>query len=176
MEGRNKFLSSKILMWGQNAHPIVGEENEEETSAQNKQLREVENHAWKRWRHEYIHSLMETHRRTRKTAKVPDIGEIILIVVDEKNRGEWKKGKIVRFLYIRGKDGVVREVLLLQKGHYIDRSLNLVCPLEIKEAVARNKEVPTAQIQLAERTRIRRQAAETNKEKIRQIIADEEDD
>ena len=119
---------------------------------------------------------METHRLTRKTAKVPDIGEIILIVVDEKNRGEWKRGKIVRFLYIRGKDGVVRAVLLLQKGHYIDRSLNLVCPLEMKEAVARNKEEPTAQIQLAERTRIRRQAAETKKEKIRQIIAEEEVD
>ena len=72
---------------------------------------------------------METHRITRKTAKVPDIGEIVLIVADEKNRGEWKKGKVVR--HIRGKDRVIRGLLLLHKGHHTDRPLNLVCPLEI---------------------------------------------
>ena len=104
--GEEQVLTPNVLMWGQNAHPIEGEKDEEETSALNKRLREAKNHAWKRWRHEYVHSLMETHRITRKTAKVPDIGEIVLIVTDEKNRGEWKKGKVVR--HIRGKDGVVR--------------------------------------------------------------------
>ena len=59
----------------------------------------------KRWRHEYVHILMKTHRITPKTTKVPDIGEIVLIVADDKNRGEWKKGKVVP--HIRGKDGVV---------------------------------------------------------------------
>ena len=48
---------------------------------------------------------MKTHRLTPKTTKVPDIGEIVLIVADDKNRGEWKKGKVVP--HIRGKDGVV---------------------------------------------------------------------
>ena len=172
--GKKQVLTPNILMWGQNAHPIEGEEDEEETSALNKRLREAKNHAWKRWRHEYVHSLMETHRITRKTAKVPDIGEIVLIVADEKNRGEWKKGKVVR--HIRGKDGVVRGLSLLHKGHHIDRPLNLVCPLEIRQAVASDKGVPTAQSQPPERTRIRRQAAETAKEKIRQVIANEEDD
>ena len=112
-------------------------------------------------------SLMETHRITRKTAKVPDIGEIVQIVADEKNRGEWRKGKVVP--HFRGKDGVVRGLSLLHKGHHIDRPLNLVCPLEIREAIASDKGVP-------ERTRIRRQAAETAKEKIHQVIANEEDD
>ena len=103
--GEERVLTPNILMWGQNAHPIEGEEDEEETSALNKWLREAKNHAWKRWRHEYVHSLKETHRITRKTAKVPDIREIVLIVADKKNRGEWKKGKVVR--HIREKDGVV---------------------------------------------------------------------
>ena len=116
---------------------------------------------------------METHRITRKTAKVPDIGEIVLIVADKKNRGEWKKGKVVR--HIRGKDGVVRGLSLLHKGHHIDRPLNLVWPSEIRQAAASDKGVPTAQSQLPERTRIRRQAAETAKEKICQVIANEED-
>ena len=70
--GEERVLTPNGLMWGQNAHLIEGEEDEEETSALNKRLREAKNHAWKRWRHEYVHSLMETHRITRKTAKVPD--------------------------------------------------------------------------------------------------------
>ena len=97
-----------------------------------------------------------------------------MIVADEKNRGEWKKGKVVR--HIRGKDGVVRGLSLLNKGHHIDRPLNLVCSLEIRQAVASDKGVPTAQSQPPERTRIRRPAAETAKERFRQVIADKEDD
>ena len=77
---------------------------------------------------------------------------------------------------MQGKDGVVRGLSLLHKGHHIDRPLSLVCPLEIRQAVASDKGVPTAQSQPPERTRIRRQAAETAKEKIRQVIANEEDD
>ena len=33
---------------------------------------------------------------------------------------------------IKGKDDVVREVTLLRKKHTIDRSLQLVCPVEIR--------------------------------------------
>ena len=111
----------------------------------------------------YAHRLMETHRIIRKSAKVPDVGGIVLIVADEKNRGGWKKGKIVR--HIRGKDGVVRGLPLLQKGHHIDRPLNLVCPLQIRQALVSDKGVPTAQRQPPERARIRGQAVETVKER-----------
>ena len=82
--------------------------------------------------------------------------------------------KVVR--HIRGKDGVVPGLSFLHKGHDIDRPLNVVCPLEIRQAVASDKGVPTAQSQPPERTRIRRQAVETAKERIRQDIADDEDD
>ena len=64
--GEEQVLTPNVLMWGQNAHLIEGEEDEEETSALNKRLREAKNHAWKRWRHEYVHSLMETHRLTAR--------------------------------------------------------------------------------------------------------------
>ena len=94
-----------------------------------------------------------------------------MIVADEENRGEWKKGKVVR--HIRGKDGVVRGLSLLHKGHHIDRLLNFVFPLEITQAVASEKGVRS---QPPERTRIRRQPAETANEKIRQVIANDEDD
>ena len=93
--GEEQVLTPNTLMWGQNAHPLEGEEDEDETSALNKRLKETKNYAWKRWRHEYVHSLLESHRINRKTAKVPDVGEKVLVVGDEKNRGERKKGKVV---------------------------------------------------------------------------------
>ena len=96
-----------------------------------------------------------------------------MIVADERNRGKWKKEKVVR--HIRGKGGVVRGLSLLDKGHHIDRPVNLVWPLKIRQAVTSDIGVSTAQSQPPERTRIRRQAAETAKEKIRQVIASEED-
>ena len=172
--GEEQVLTPNMLMWGQNAHPLEEDEDEDEISALNKRLKETKNHAWRRWRHEYIHSLLESHRINRKTAKVPEIGEIVLVVGDEKNRGHWKKGKVIQ--HIQGKDGVVRGVSLLHKGHHIDRPLNLLCPLEIKGTAASDKGVPQATDQPTDHARVRRQAAETARERIRRIVADEEDE
>ncbi len=73
---------------------------------------------------------MESQRINGKPAKAPEIGEIVLVIGEEKNRSEWKKGKVLR--QVKGKDGVVRGVILLHKGHTIERPLQLVCPLEIR--------------------------------------------
>ena len=75
-------------------------------------------------------SLMECHRLNKDGGATPVVGEVVLVVGDEKNRGEWKKGKVS--CLIQGKDGVVRGVVLLDKGHTIERPLQLVCPLEIR--------------------------------------------
>ena len=47
--GEEQVLTPNILMWGQNAYPIEGEEDEKGTSALNKWLREAKNHALKSW-------------------------------------------------------------------------------------------------------------------------------
>ena len=95
-----------------------------------KRLENAKASAWKRWKREYVHSLIESHRLNNETGTIPQVGEIVLIIGDEKNRGEWRKGKVVRL--IKGKDDVVREVTLLHKRHTIDRPLQLVCPVEIR--------------------------------------------
>lgn len=84
------------------------------------------------------------------------------------------KEKVSRL--IRGKDGVVRGVILLHKGHTIERPLQLVCPLEIRvdhsvhlqegrrdEVQPRNQRVrrPAAQ-QAAERITIQRRGENLN--------------
>ena len=152
------------------------EEDRDEVSKLHKQLKEAKQHASKRWKREYIHSLLESHQVNRKIGPIPDIGEIVLVVGDEKNRAKWKKGRVMR--HVRGRDGVIRGVILLHKGHHIERPLTLVCPLEIKGPVA-TEDAPlqlTPGSQQTERFRIRRQAAETAKEKIRLITVDDDDD
>lgn len=73
---------------------------------------------------------MGRYRLNKDVGATPEVGELVLVVGDEKNRGEWNKGKVLRL--IRGKDGVVRGVVLLHKRHTIERPLQLVCPLEIR--------------------------------------------
>ena len=175
--GEEQVLIPNVLMWGQNAHEIEEtEEDRDEVSKLHKRLKEAKQHAWKRWKRKYIHSLLESHRVNRKIGPIPDIGEIVLVVGDEKNRAKWKKGRVMR--HVRGRDGVIRGVILLHKGHHIERPLTLVCPLEIKGPVA-TEDAPlqlTPGSQQTERFRIRRQAAETAKEKIRLITVDDDDD
>ena len=67
---------------------------------------------------------MKSHRIKRGQSDYPEIGEIVLIIGDEKSRGEWKKGRVLR--HIRGRGGVVRGVGLLHKGSQIQRPLQLV--------------------------------------------------
>ena len=175
--GEEQVLTPNLLMTGQNAHEIEEtEEDGDEVSKLHKRLKEAKQHAWKRWKHGYLNSLLESPRVNRKTGPVPDIGEIVLFVGDEKNRAKWKKRKVMH--HVQGRDGVMRGVILLHKGHHIERPLSLVCPLELKGLVA-TEDTPlqlTPGSQQTERFRIRGQAAETAKEKIRLITADDDDD
>lgn len=115
--GEGQVLTLNVFMWGQNAHVVEEtEENRDKASKLLKRLMEAKQHAWRRWRDEYIHSVMESHRVNRKTAPVPDIGENVLVMGDEKNRGKWKKGRVLH--HVRERDGIIRVVTLLHKGHH----------------------------------------------------------
>ena len=60
----------------------------------------------------------------------PQSEKLFSSLENEKNRGEWKKGKALRL--IQGKGGIVRGVILLHEGHTIERPLQLVFPLETR--------------------------------------------
>ena len=130
--GEEEVLTPNVILWGRGAYPVEDIENSEaeKLTKMSKRLEDAKAHVWKRWKREHVHSLMESHRLNKETGTTPKVGEIVLIVGDEKNRGEWKKGKVVRL--VQGKDGVVRGVTLFRKGHTIERPLQLVCPLEIR--------------------------------------------
>ena len=93
--GGEQVLTPNVLMWEQNAHQVEEtEEDGDEVSKLHKRLRETKQHAWRRWKHEYVHSLLESHRVNKKEAPVPDVGKNVLVGGDgKKNRGKWKKGE-----------------------------------------------------------------------------------
>ena len=136
-ESETQVLTPNVMVLGGNAYPIEEtEENTDELTAMNKRLVNAKQHAWQRWKKEYVHALMEVHRSRTTGGTVPEVGDILLIISDSKNRGEWKKGRVKRLVK---RDGVVRGVVLLHNGKRIERPLQLVCPLEIK-AIERRKE------------------------------------
>ena len=53
-------------------------------------ITKAKNNAWKRWQREYVHSLMESQRVNGKPVNAPEVGEVVLVVGEEKNRSEWK--------------------------------------------------------------------------------------
>ena len=98
---------------------------------------------------EYVRSLMEQHGMKRSDAVILGVGEIVLVVGEQKNRGIWMKRKVLR--HIKGRDGIIwGSAVLLHKGHEIERPLELLCPLEIRSAEAgervMSQSIPTGYI------------------------------
>ena len=164
-----QVLTPNTLIQGENLYLVEtrDEDEEEDLTKMQKRIKKSRDNAWKRWKREYVHSLMETHRVNNKETEPPEVGDIVLVVGEEKNRGEWKKGRVVRV--VKGKDGVVRGVELLHKGHTIERPLQLICPLEIHCVTQKQpKEDETEKPEEVKRPR--RQAAKDAEKKIRTMI------
>ena len=125
------MLTPNLIMLGRDAYPIEDiEDDRDKLTKMKKRLEDAKAHAWKRWKREYIYSLMESHRLNKEMGATPEVGEVVLVIGDEKNRRVWTKGRVL--CLVQGKDGIVRGVVLLHKGHTIERPLQLVCPLEIR--------------------------------------------
>ena len=132
-------------------------------------LNDKRQHLWQRWKKEYVHGLMESYRIKRGES---DYSEIVLVIGDEKNRGEWKKGRVPR--HIRGRDRVIRGVGLLHRGNQIQQPLQLVCPLEIRSWLRHEGNTEElAETRVKGRTIKRRRAAVDAGAKIRLIAADD---
>jgi sporulation protein YlmC with PRC-barrel domain len=86
--GEEQVLTPNVIMWGQNSHTVEDIEIEgDEVSKLHARLMLKRQQVWQRWKKEYVHSLMESHRVHIGVSRVPEIGEIVLLVGDEKNRG-----------------------------------------------------------------------------------------
>ena len=152
--GEEQVLTPNIIMWGKDSHILEELEVEEDNvSKMYRRMKNARQHVWSRWSKEYVNSLIEC-------MLLPEIGEIALVVGEEKNRRHWMKGKVKRLT--KGKDNVVRGVILRHKGHLIERPLEAVCPLEIRCDVDVVQELPAENVvaDKAENTgRVKRRAA-----------------
>ena len=168
-------LTPNMILWGCDVYAVEDTEGSdvEKLTRMAKRLENAKANAWKRWKREYVHSLMESHRLNKETGTIPQVGENVLIIGDEKNRREWRKGKVVRL--IKGKDDVVRGVTLLHKRHTIDQPLQLVCPLEIRtvENVDQSQKGRRDRADVGEQ-RPRRAAAQRAAQRIAEQLQEEE--
>lgn len=90
----------------------------------------------------------------KKDENHPNVGSLVLIKGEEKNRNKWKIGKVVRL--IRGRDQVVRGVQLQTGKGTIERPIQLIYPaLELQCDVNQHKQLDSG----AKEFKPRRQAA-----------------
>jgi len=70
-----------------------------------KHLNSVLNHFWKRWSKEYLLELLESHRHSSASRKLPDvnIGDVVVVHDGDHPRGFWKLALVERL--ISGRDG-----------------------------------------------------------------------
>ena len=97
---------------------------------------------WKSWQKHYLPMLRE--RQVQKATKdrpsyvkLPKEGDVVLVKEDVQPRNSWKTGRITEVL--KGSDGIVRAArILVSKGKILERPINLLIPLEIREENTQN--------------------------------------
>ena len=107
--GKNKITEIKqtpsMIMWGKNCHNLedINVEENDLTKMQ-RRLSSARQRVWQRWKKEYLDNLMGVHCITKSHTCIPKLGEIVLVLGEEKNRPKWKKGKVVS--HVKGRDGI----------------------------------------------------------------------
>ena len=79
----------------------------DEITKRSKQLSNVINGFWKRWKREYLLELRQHHKmNSRAASNVPSLGDVVLIEDDSQKRNRWKIGRIIEL--VEGRDGIIR--------------------------------------------------------------------
>ena len=80
-EGEEEVLTPNVIVWGRNSYPIedseLFEDDKEKLTKMNNRLEEAKAHARRRWKREYIHSLMKSHRLNKEGAATPVVEEVV---------------------------------------------------------------------------------------------------
>ena len=104
-------------------------------------LRRCKDALWSRWSGEYVKSLRERHNLNhKKSEQSVKPGDVVLIRSDNRNRGKWNIGIIVKL--IKGRDGVIRAAELRARKSFIERVLQQLCPMELSCDRPQNPDVP----------------------------------
>ncbi|XP_046848215.1 uncharacterized protein LOC124441793 [Xenia sp. Carnegie-2017] len=128
---------------------------------------------WKRWSKEYLTALRERHNMSHGTKKfIVNVGDVVLIKSNEKNRGKWPLGIVIETY--PGRDGVIRGVMLKTPNGNLERPVQLLYPMELACDRQSHEERPDLNPD-AQPFKPKRKAAE-NAAGIIKSIADEENE
>ena len=129
-----RVLTPNRIIHGRDAYLLEELQEADTPSKMEKRIRAAKEVMWKRWQTEYVRTLCERHDVTKTTPFHPQIGEVVLVVADSKNRHEWPHGLVCELL--KGNDGVVRGVRMIVRNKVMERPLQLVGPLEIRSTMS----------------------------------------
>lgn len=85
---------------------------------------------WARWKHEYVTSLREHHRRFGKTGDIVKVGTVVQIHDDNLPRGRWSLGVVQDVL--PGRDGSIRAAIIRSRRGVTTRPISKLYPLEVQ--------------------------------------------
>eukprot|EP00795_Rhopilema_esculentum_P008006 gene8006-13915_t len=126
-------LTPNVLVYGgPHTNPEQDADRIEDKDLRNRAryLKRCKNMVWNRWTGEYNKALRERHNMKKKTKnQVVKEGEIVIIKNDERKRGRWDLGIIVKL--IKGRDGVVQAAKLRAGKSYLERPIQHLYPLEL---------------------------------------------
>jgi hypothetical protein len=95
-----------------------------------KYLQTCKDTVWRRWTKEYLRALRERHKLKHGTNLVgPNVGDVVIIKNDERNRGKWQLGIVTQLL--TGKDGIVRGAKVRAGKGTLERAVQQLYPLEL---------------------------------------------
>ena len=176
-----RVLTPNRIIHGRDVYLLEELEEADTPSKMEKRIRAAKEVMWKRWQTEYVRALRERHDVTKTTPFHPEIGEVVLVVADSKNRHEWHHGLVCELL--KGKDGVVRGVRMIVRNKVMERPLQLVCPLEIRSTMSSeelNKRIKTANKTVIdtkveeELKRPKRRAGDQAKQRIKDLASEQD--
>ncbi|VDO28562.1 unnamed protein product [Heligmosomoides polygyrus] len=114
--------------------PFSSSDSQEHLIYQYSSLRESLNTFWDIWHKEYLRAIAERNQirlaKRQSSSKQPQIGDIVLIEMDNTGRSQWPLGVVVELN--KSLDGAIRSVKVrTAKRHVLDRSTNQLIPLEV---------------------------------------------
>ena len=164
-------LTPNVMMHGlPNLLPEEDAESVEdvELRKRTRYLRRCKDILWSRWTTEYIRSLRERHNLKHKTKVLTlKVGDVVLIQSEERNRGKWNIGVVVKL--IKGRDGVVRAARLRAGKSYLERAIQQLCPMELSCDVRDTQLRNSVQLNPRAREFAPRRAAVAAAKRIREI-------
>ena len=169
------ILTPNLMMYGQsNVLPETEVDSIKETELRKRarHLRRCKDVLWSRWTSEYVRGLRERHNLKHKSKRLSlKVGDVVLMQSELRNRGKWNIGVVVKL--IKGRDGEIRGARLRAGKSYMERAVQLLCPMELSCDIEKNQGQLKGLDPESKEFTPKRAAAEIAKERIRDVLAGE---